>query len=470
MSIETPFGSQQDPRIDKGCSCQTFLDSRPDLPSYGKAVKSVDEKHLKVARKQLTNFKGHSYLSRFLIFGVGGWVYKKEPQIVDFLMEELAANMRILFEEGVLLENGERFFGALVSIKGDLDFHEKYLRLTRSYSHLGSKNKIEICHLCKGGHRDFPFEDYAEAPAWASSASLLASRPWNENNRAPLTDIPYDANTPELMIGHDTFHVVKVGIGRDVIGGVLIFLVRKGFFDMVGSSSNLPDRLDRAHACFSLWCQVERHSPGLRSFSKSFFNIKNMMSAPWCSSKASDTRLLLIWIAWFLRLNIQNPVVAGHQQHLEHMLEVVQATLDINILHHHGLWLERPCAVRLYACMMTCLRGYSYLGKVALQQKIRSFIQKPKLHALHHIAYKIRTQLLNGAVVIASPQMLSCDVNEDFIGRISRLSRRVGFRLVDLRVIQRYYLKIAGLLRKQKRKSLHAKLAFSKAKARAVKK
>eukprot|EP00438_Fugacium_kawagutii_P013700 Skav233525 [mRNA] locus=scaffold2975:258320:260080:- [translate_table: standard] len=459
VSMEVPFGSHDDPRIAQGCSCQKFLASRPDLPNYGRDQGLVDDKWVNIARKQLTNFKGHSYLSRFLIFGLGGWVYKRHPHVATDLLQEFSTNMRSLFEDGIVLDTGEQFFGALVAIKGDLDFHQKYMNLTRSYSHCGTKNKIEICHLCKGGHEDYPFEEYSEVPNWVSS--MFLSRPWNVANAPSLSNIQFDTQRPELAIAQDPFHIVKLGLGRDVVGGVLIYLLRKGFFDFEGGSTNIDARFVRAHSSFSLWCQVEHHSPGLRSFSKAFFNMKNLLSAPWASSKASDTRLLLSWLVWFLRLNLTNPFVPGHSHLLRNMLEVCENTLEINIMHHHGLFLERPCAMRLYVHIMTSLRGYTVLGRAALQYGIRSFIQKPKHHALHHIAYRLREQLLKGSTLIASPQMLACDVNEDFIGHISRLSRRVGFRLCDLRVFQRYFLKIAALLRRRKQKGLNAKHAFT---------
>lgn len=176
----------------------------------------------------------------------------------------------------------------------------------------------------------------------------------------------------------------------------------------------------------------------------------NLMSAPWASSKASDSTLLMQWLIWFLKLNLIYPTVCGHERILKYMLEVCESTLAINVLHHHGLWLRPACAKRVYVAMMTCLRGYAFLGRQSLQYGIRSFILKPKHHALHHIAYNIREQLVLGAGRILTPQCFSCDTNEDFIGRISRLSRRVNIRLCDLRVYQRYFLKINGLLRRRK--------------------
>ena len=470
VSIESILGSQEDARIRAGCNCESFMASRPDLPIYGGPKHTVEKKFIDTGRKQVTNFKGHSYLSRWLIFGLGGWIYKKHPEVVNVLLEELATNMTDLFETGVLVQSGQKVYGALIGIKGDLDFHEKYLNLVRSYSHVGAKNKIEICHLCRAGHQHFPFEDFAETPTWSSS--MFFARPWNAQNRPALSTIPFDRNHPEKMIAHDLFHIVKVGVARDVIGSVLIYLLRRGFFDHDGCSTDIEQRFKRAHSVFSLWCIAERKSPGLRSFSKRFYNMKNLMSAPWASSKASDSRLLLSWLVWYLKLNLVTPTVDGHNQTLRHMLEVCESTLEINMLHHHGLWLPRACAQKLYASILTALRGYAYLGRAAIGYGIRSFIIKPKHHALHHVAYRLKLQLFQGSELILSPQAFSCDVNEDFIGRISRLSRRVSIKLCDLRVCQRYHLKIAALLKRrpvqpgQPGVGLRAKLAFSKPKPR----
>ena len=451
VAVETPFGSQQDDRISKGCSCESFLASRPDLPSLGvSSANHSDDNSISIADKQLTNFKGHSYLSHWMIFGLGGWIYKKHPQVATKLLEELSLNMSELFEQGVVLQNGKTVFAALVGIKGDLDFHEKYMKLERSYSHLGSRNKIEICHLCKAGSARYPFEDFAEEPEWALPASMLASRPWGADAEPVLSRIPFDNGSPEVAIRHDPFHVVKVGVARDVIGGTLIYLLRKGFFDAPGDSKNIRERFCRAHSVFSLWAKAEKKTPQLRSFTKAYFNMVNLMSAPWASSKASDSTLLLQWLIWYIQLNLIYPSVCGHERILRYMLEVCQSTLDINVLHHHGLWLRPACAKRVYVAMVTSLRGYAFLGRQSLQYGIRSFILKPKHHALHHIAHAMRMQLLSGSRRILSPQCFSCDTNEDFVGRVSRLSRRVNIRVCDLRVYQRYFLKIQGLLRRRK--------------------
>lgn len=466
VSVESVFGSIEDPRVHAGCSCKSFLASRPDLPSYRPESEIKDDVFAQHARKQLTNFKGHSYLSRWLIFGLGGWISKKHPGVAKKMLELLSQDMTDLFNNGVVLTNGQVVYAAIVGIKGDMDFHTKYSALERSYSNLGRKRAIKMCHLCQAGSESYPFEDYQEDPAWSDSRSMLAERPWNIHQPPALNTIPFDQDGPELALRGDAFHIVKLGVGRDVVGGTLVLLLRKGFFDYPGCSTKIDERFCRAHSSFALWCAAEGKSPGLRSFTKSYFNMTSLISAPWASSKASDTVLLLQWLIWFLKLNISSPVVPGYGPLLDELLQVCQSTIGINILHHHGLWLERDCATTLYVHMMTCLRGYAVLGRRAMTLHVRAFIQKPKHHALHHIAFALKRQLKTSASLILSPQAFSNDVNEDYVGRISRLSRRVSIRLCDLRVCQRLFLKIAALLRQ--RRGTGAKCGLTKPKHKHV--
>ena len=446
MSMESPLGSVNDPNI--RCACSEEMAGRKDLPSYGNDLGTLSPKTLEIARKQLTNYKGHSYLSKWLLFGVGGWIYKKQPHIMDELLQIATADLQQLFYNGVELSNGERVFGAVIGVKGDMAFHKQTMRLLRSYYNCGQKVNIPLCHHCLAGNDQYKFEDFGEDPSWV--ASMYMERPWPVENPPPLSNIPYDNTCPEQALQGDIFHIHKLGVARDVIGGVLIILLRLGFMDHEGSTKNMTDRFTRAHSYFAMWCSSNGKTPGLRSFSKAYFNLKTLVSAPWVNAKGSDSTLLLEWLDFTLRLNLQHPSVEGHTQLLRHMLQLVESSLAVRMVHTHRLWLERDCARRLYVKLMTVLRAYSVMAQSAMRLKIRAFVLKPKHHSLHHIAWFLKTELRKGAALIYNPQGYACEMNEDFVGRISRLSRRVGFRLCDKRVFERVFLKVTALLRRRK--------------------
>ena len=61
--------------------------------------------------------------------------------------------------------------------------------------------------------------------------------------------------------------------------------------------------------------------------------------------------------------------------------------------------------------------------RALLELQVRVFLEKPKAHALHHLAWSLKGQLESGATLVLSPVMNSCETNEGLIGRVSRLRR-----------------------------------------------
>ena len=106
------------------CDCCSQLRDRPTLPQYGSDLGTLDPAVVNICKKQTSNFKGHSYLSCFLLFGLGGWIYKRHPHVVDELVSELVKSLRSLFDQGVETSHG-RVYAALIGVKGDMDFHKK---------------------------------------------------------------------------------------------------------------------------------------------------------------------------------------------------------------------------------------------------------------------------------------------------------------------------------------------------------
>ena len=450
VSFETPFGSTKRPK--PACSCAQYLASRPDLPTFGVCNdRALETEWLGACRGMYTNYRGHSYLTRFLLFGLGKSVYKFNPHVLQKLLEETADEFCKLFTSGVQIPGYGVLFAAVVGIKGDLDFHSIYFNLERCYAKVATRHNVGyICHSCNAAsgvldpRRDCSaFEDFGDEPEWRHS--LFRTRPWSQE--PALARIPFDVHgAQERMLIPDPFHVVKIGIARDLIGGLIILLARKGFWDFEGSTRNMDDRLVRAQSSFFLFAAVRRERPALRAFTKAFFHIKNQLSAPYANSKGGDSMLLLRWLRWFLRLNLQDPVVSGYDQVLRLALYCCDSVLDMfQLVHSHKLWLERSCATVLYIHIMRLLRSYKLLGQRSIRLHVRAFMLKPKTHALHHIAYTLKSQLEGGSPLVLNPESAGCEPNEDYIGRVSRLSRKVGAQVVDLRVIQRVFLKTRKL-------------------------
>jgi hypothetical protein len=91
------------------------------------------------------------------------------------------------------------------------------------------------------------------------------------------------------------------------------------------------------------------------------------------------------------------------------------------------------------------------LAQTALQDGVSLFGMVPKYHAMAH--YKIvandllrlRQLLADGAggqeVLLLNPAAFDCSGNEDFVGRISKQSRRIGFKKVLDNLMRAYLVK-----------------------------
>lgn len=273
-----------------------------------------------------------------------------------------------------------------------------------------------------------------------------------------LTDLPHNPREAEELFQLDPFHLVKVGLGRDVAGSGVAILAELGLYDWDDDGSkNLASRLQRAHHSFSLWCAGVGVKPGLRSFTAAFLSIQSRKSYPWMNTKGSDTMHVVRYLLWFSSLEINHPSCSQAVQN-QRFLKLLKHTTEnllqaFQIMHGHGLWLPRDCGKHLYSCFMLTLRGYKALAKDCLARGLCGFGMKSKFHGIHHVAFKIRQDLLAGNRLILSPVCWMCEQDEDKVGKCSRLSRRISVRNQTEQILERYLLKKKALLRKSKPKS-----------------
>ena len=139
------------------------------------------------------------------------------------------------------------------------------------------------------------------------------------------------------------------------------------------------------------------------------------------------------------------------------MNECRAATFHLNGLFR--CFYRAPAFLSANECSWVAEQGLQFLrtySSMALQQYQSNrqylFPLYPKLHIFHHLVLEVKC---NGEQVglSANPLMTSCQMDEDLVGRTSRLSRRVSIRQVAQRSLDRFligayaaYVK-AGLLK-----------------------
>ena len=262
-------------------------------PSAGKSC-PLHEHHEPEHPSMPHNGRGHSFLSRFLCAAIPHKVFKANGDVIPAMLEVLAESMIELFETGVE-HHGQCFRAALCGIKGDLEFHQEVANYDRSYSTAGFKNNLLMCPQCLAGTDACPYTDVSDSPAWAQT--VFASEPWSA--LPSLSWIPFSSSKPAAAYRWDIFHCLKYGILKDLTACILLELANAGMFDSRDGSMESharPERLERAHNLFRMWCIAEKRTPSIRKFSEGTLHLKSTF--PCLAGKGADAVLCCMFLSF----------------------------------------------------------------------------------------------------------------------------------------------------------------------------
>lgn len=403
------------------------------------------------AETQVVNLKGHSFLTKFVLCALPNKIYKPEEDGYEEWTDPLRNLFRMVCKElRDLAVNGikvgeTQWYVQCTGVKGDLDFFRKFCSLERTWKKQIGVN-LPMCHECMAGGPNEPFEDCGPSPAWAQT--LWRERPWPRGVNPGITELLFDSNRPERALRRDIFHNTKMGIFRDFIGSCVLLCCWLGYFNIEGESNRKEILLRRAHSSFKMYCMAFSKAAGLRSFSPLFFNHASWSAYPWVNCKGSDSMLLLQW----LRLQVtgfqRDLLDPAHTDLFKMMHAGVKYAIDFTELtYSHPLWLSRACASNLASLLNSFLRVYRCLASWSMQRyAFAGFGMKGKLHMVCHTKHELAQWLSDPALMLfPNPQLWGCEMNEDVVGRISRLSRRCSHRVVQSRTLELYLIKCKAL-------------------------
>ena len=107
-------------------------------------------------------------------------------------------------------------------------------------------------------------------------------------------------------------------------------------------------------------------------------------------------------------------------------------------LYHHGVWVDRMEARAIALNGIKFLQVYSELAWLAFRSRSKRFPMQPKFHYLNHTWIQMLKESDRSQWVL-SPLVMAVQMQEDFIGKPARLSRRCNPRAVSHRVLQRSF-------------------------------
>ena len=113
--------------------------------------------------------------------------------------------------------------------------------------------------------------------------------------------------------------------------------------------------------------------------------------------------------------------------------------LFISGLYGEGYWVHRDVAIPLAACCEKFSECFGRCSDVCYQRGLHGFHGVPKSHSLCHFPLRMREEAARSEYVVNCLSE-SVQMQEDFIGRPSRLSRRVSPEALHLLCVQRYLI------------------------------
>ena len=144
----------------------------------------------------------------------------------------------------------------------------------------------------------------------------------------------------------------------------------------------------------------------------------------------------MIWNKTFLKNSIPATLEADATKSLNECLAG---------LYHEGLFMKPERAVHLGRKGLEFLLHYSKLAKLCFERRQRRFPLIPKCHFLHHQMLGLLQEGQMGSWTL-NILTFANQLSEDFVGRPSRLARRVSPRTTSLRVLERTFLSIRNAL------------------------
>lgn len=425
--------------------CDTCEDDEPTAKRLrgSIAVGSGSSSKIDPAVFQATNLKQHSFLTKYVLSVLPNNQYK-DSDVLDRIFQVIVQDFHSLLTDG-FVAGGRRWFAACVGMKGDLKWFQKIGNFTRAFGSQISINK-PMCHQCLAGTADRPFEDSNHYPSWLSSE--FVERPYEV--QAIILHVPFEMENSNDSVPHerffrrDIFHNTKTGVFRSFVASSVMLILRLRYFHEVGAANDRETLLQRAYQHFNLFCRATQRTASLRSFSASFFNAMRWTVYPWVNSKGSDTSHLMAWVST-LAVSCQNDLKSP--EHLQ-LLDLMHSTAEAGrafqrITYSHGIWLRKKCAHVLYQSLHRFLKGYNALAFLSLHKfQYTGYGMTAKYHLLAHEKYDLLKRLDDPTTTFCqNPQLFGCEMNEDVIGKLSRLSRRVSTRNTSERSLQLYLIK-----------------------------
>ena len=349
--------------------------------------------------------------------------------VLQDYLNVFAQDMLGLYETGVQSLTGEKHHVVVLHCMGDWPYFAKCFRLTRSFANCEKRESSRaapkgICHVCLAG-REFVWEDFERAePGWRRSVNQESAFEGSPS----LLQLPHVAEDPSSFLGQDLFHAWHIGAAKQFLGSCLV-LASETF-----PGSSVPTRFENMSTHFFRWCKLKQLQPYIRKLTRDtagWPTTADFPSGTWVKGSTST-----VILRWFVH-------VCADRSHLIEvgslLFQAAEAAKEIywffSKIYKEDVFIEGSKAFEIGTHGLRFLKLHARCAKMAHACHRPMFVYMPNLHRLHHLFFWLVDGSKKGLTL--SPQIWNCQTDEDYVGRPSRVSRRVS----PMTVIERTLLR-----------------------------
>jgi hypothetical protein len=162
--------------------------------------------------------------------------------------------------------------------------------------------------------------------------------------------------------------------------------------------------------------------------------------------KGADTTTLTHFLEdWYTKILADHP----NHEHVDYIQAILSGLKASNkffqTLYRANLWLSTADRDILVQSLAEVLSSFKACAKYSFRVlNITRWKFQPKFHMLSEVRYHLLLDKENNIRSI-SPLSFCCQMDEDFVGRLSQMSRMVSSRRVHTKTLERYKLAVCSV-------------------------
>lgn len=406
----------------------------------GFGLSTAKQKLKKKYVAQKLNYEEPSWTTRFLLSVLPKQYCNEDNETCwesdpfQDLMAAISQDLRDLFDQGIETPEG-RFYFCIVNVMGDWPFEQKCGNLARSYLNTSKAASSRtapkgICHLCCADMPHCSWENFDDfPPTWLPTVNTVSAF----SEPPAVLQLPKNNDFEESLFYFDLFHAWHIGAGKTFLASCLSLLISSPAYQ-----GGIDLRCEQVTADYAEWSRSTGFRCQLRKISKAKLGGLSSTAYPTgCWSKGSKTRVLMkFFIAACLKYQdaVQGDILFQLAQRAATRMEQF-----LHGIYSWEIWIPSDEAKPIIEAGLSFLKIHYTAVKIAYARKVLLFQLMPNYHRIHHLMWEMYWQAQQLDWVL-NPLFAATQSDEDFIGRPSRVSRRVSPRLTIERTLQRSLL------------------------------